>query len=392
MQNRMGKQVLIIQSQIKQYRMPFFENLREALRKDGVTLKVGYSDPPPSETGKRDNCDLPSDYGVKVTGYWVLGNRVIWQPLLNEVAAADLVIVEHANKYIMNHILLVWSAFSGKRVAFWGHGRNRQSQRDGFSEWLKLHTLSRVDWWFAYTAGTVEYLTRRGVLRSKITNVENAIDTTVFREQLASVSESEVAAARRKLRISTDSKVGLFCGGVTREKMPEFLVESAVRIRRLLPRFELVAIGGGPQQVFFERASDRCPWFHYLGPRFGREKAVYFKLADVFLMPGLLGLAVLDAFAAGVPVVTTNVPIHSPEIEYLEEGRNGLVTAVNPESYSEAVVTILRNHEWLERLRHGARACGEKHTIENMVANFCHGVLCALGYELSEHAEISTQR
>jgi L-malate glycosyltransferase len=39
------------------------------------------------------------------------------------------------------------------------------------------------------------------------------------------------------------------------------------------------------------------------------------------LMPGLVGLAVLDAFADGIPRVTTVIEYHSPEIEYLVPGR-----------------------------------------------------------------------
>ena len=45
-------------------------------------------------------------------------------------------------------------------------------------------------------------------------------------------------------------------------------------------------------------------------------------ISDVFLLPGKVGLAILDAFA----VLTTRLDIHCPEIEYLEEDRNVLVT------------------------------------------------------------------
>jgi glycosyltransferase involved in cell wall biosynthesis len=384
MRNGAGKRVLIIQGQIKQYRVPFFDKLHAALEEDGITLRVAYSDPALREREKRDNCDLSSGYGVKVKGHWGFGSRVIWQPLLREIAAADFVIVEHANKYIMNHFLLPCSALGIKKVAFWGHGRNRQSTHGGPSEWLKRRTLNRVNWWFAYTAGTVDYLVRSGVPPYKITNVQNAVDTTGFRNHLSSVSEFELAAARKGLGLAEDSKVGLFCGGVTREKMPEFLVESVVKIKDQLPEFEFLALGSGPEKACFERAAGRYPWFHYIGPEFGKEKALHFRLADVFLMPGLVGLAILDAFAAGVPVITTSVPIHSPEIEYLEEGRSGLTTQPDTEAYSQAVVSILRNAQLLEALRQGASTCAEKYSIERMVANFQCGVIRALGLGPSE--------
>jgi glycosyltransferase involved in cell wall biosynthesis len=378
MRNGLRKRVLIIQGQIKQYRVPFFDKLHAALQAHGITLRVGYSDPPLSERAKRDNCDLPPEYGVKVKGYWSLGNRAVWQPLLREVVAADLVIVEQANKYIINHILLPCSALGMKKVAYWGHGRNRQSLGVGLSEWLKTHTLHNVDWWFAYTAGTAAYLAERGVPLSKITNVQNSVDTHNFREQLAVISNRELAEAREELGIAAGSKVGLFCGGVTSEKMPRFLVQAVAEVKARIVDFEFLAIGSGPEKAWFERASAEYPWFHYLGPQFGRRKALYFKMADAFLMPGLVGLAILDAFCAGIPIITTDFHFHSPEIEYLQQGRNGIRTRCNVEAYAQQVVHVMGSPGLLLELREGALRSSDEYSIERMVRNFAGGVLDCL--------------
>ena len=40
--------------------------------------------------------------------------------------------------------------------------------------------------------------------------------------------------------------------------------------------------------------------------------------ANLMLIPGLVGLAVVDSFAAQCPVVTTDFRGHSPEFEYIE--------------------------------------------------------------------------
>ena len=49
------------------------------------------------------------------------------------------------------------------------------------------------------------------------------------------------------------------------------------------------------------------------------------RMSKLFLMPGLLGLAVLDAEVMGLPVVTTRYPWHSPEIAYLRDGETGVI-------------------------------------------------------------------
>jgi hypothetical protein len=44
------------------------------------------------------------------------------------------------------------------------------------------------------------------------------------------------------------------------------------------------------------------------------------------LMPAHMGLSVLDAFAASLPVITTRHNNHSPEFAYVKDGRNALLS------------------------------------------------------------------
>jgi glycosyltransferase involved in cell wall biosynthesis len=373
------KKVLIIQAQMKQYRVPLFEKLHAALAEDGVELRVAYSESPPSELAKKDNAEMPAEYGIRVPGYWLFGHRILYQPLAREIARADLVIVEQANKHILNHMLLALSIVGAKRVAFWGHGWNHQANRAGLSQWWKRVMLKHVDWWFAYTERTANYVVENGFPASKITAVQNSIDTSKFRKELDNITAQDLSAARARLGLQPDARLGLFCGGITRDKMPGFLIEAAQRIKAAYPDFELVLLGGGPEESLFESAAASEPWIHYMGPKFGREKALFYRLADVFLMPGLVGLAILDAFTAGLPMITTDVPIHSPEIEYLEEGRNGIITAHDTEAYARAVVSLLSDRNRLKALQEGAGRSGEIYTIESMVDRFRHGILACLG-------------
>src|SRR6266481_1566889 len=179
------KSVLIIQAQMKQYRVPLFDKLRDALLVDGIDLRVAYSEPPTNELAKRDNAELPTDYGVKVPGTWFFGQRMLYQAVGREIARADLVIVEQANKYVWNHLLLLLSAFGRKRLAFWGLGENKQADRSELSEWYKRRILRLADWWFAYTDGTAGYLIDNGADPKRITSVSNAVDTTELQRLLS---------------------------------------------------------------------------------------------------------------------------------------------------------------------------------------------------------------
>jgi glycosyltransferase involved in cell wall biosynthesis len=292
---------------------------------------------------------------------------------------ADLIIIVQAAGYLFNYPLLAMSALGLKRIAFWCHGRNLQGDPDSFMERVKRRLANSTDWWFAYTNETQRYLESVGVAPHKITPIENAIDTRGFRKTLESVTEREIADLKASLGLPEDAPLGLYCGSLYKEKRIDYLLDAARLIADAVPGFRLIIVGAGPESEIIRRASAKRDYVVYPGKAFDRVKAVYFRMADVFLNPGLVGLGILDGFAAGLPFVTTADAKHSPEIAYLENGENGLMIHGDSAAFAAAVVGILRNPAGLAGLRRGALAASEHYTIENMVANVTRGILDCLG-------------
>jgi len=96
------------------------------------------------------------------------------------------------------------------------------------------------------------------------------------------------------------------------------------------------------------------------------------------LCPGGVGLGILDAFTAGIPIVTTNCPGHGPEIAYLRSGENGLMTEDSLEAYVRAVVALLQYEDERRRLGVNAQHVASHFTIENMAQRFRGGIHGAL--------------
>ncbi|HKN75901.1 MAG TPA: glycosyltransferase family 4 protein [Candidatus Acidoferrum sp.] len=372
------KRVLIIEAQIKRYRQPFYDRLNTALCREGMKLQVVYSAPTPSEAEKQDNCELPPAYGAKVKGYWIGKGRLLFQPAFREIASADFVIVDQANRFLLNHLLLPLSLFKMKRVAFWGLGENLQTDRSRFSEWYKERTLNWVDWWFAYTEGTARYLRQHSVPPEKITAVQNSVDTRIIQMCVKNLSLDARAELRGKLGMGSFTPVGIFVGMLHKVKSIPFLIRAGEKVRETVPEFQLIVVGGGPDEEEIKHSAAHFQWVHFMGPKFGERKAQLLALADVFLLPGRAGLAVLDGFAAGLPLIATRLSIHGPEMEYFEEGRNGVMTASDPEAYGGAIAQLLSNPRELQLLREGAAISAEKYSIEVMVENFKRGIVQCL--------------
>jgi len=287
---------------------------------------------------------------------------------------ADLVVIDQGNKFLLNHLLLPLSRMGLRRVAFWGLGENRQDGQRLLSEWYRRKTLHWVSWWFAYTKGTSRYLVANGVPGWKITAVDNAVDTSKIREHVRGFSLADRVSKRESIGIPSSAPVGIFCGMLDKVKSIPFLIETAKMIRARIPDFHLILVGGGPEQSSVKAVARGLPWIHITGPRFAKEKSELMAISDALLMPGRVGLVILDAFAGGLPLLSTRLDIHGPEMEYLEEGINGLISEPTIPAFSDMVTLLFSNRDALGRLQAGARKSGTKYTIENMVANFSTGI------------------
>ena len=375
-------EVSIVYRHVPQYRTPFYERLRTDLDDLGIGLRLVHGQPVGEDAGRADAVRLPWATEVRNRTLDVAGKQLVWQPAWRQTRRSQLVIVEQASKLPLNYLLLATQRLGGPRVALWGHGVNMQA--DGrpvtrAAEAAKRRATRVAHWFFAYTDGVAAKVRDLGFPADRITVVQNALDTEALRRWYLEATDAEVDAVRAEHGI-TGAHVGLYVGALYRGKRLDFLVESAVRTREILGDFELVIAGAGPEAGAVHAAAREHSWIHAVGPVFDRRKALLGRVSDVLLMPGLVGLAVLDAFALGAPMVTTAVPYHSPEIEYLTDGRNGLVlpAASTPREYGAAVAGLLAAPARLDGLRRGCRESADRYTVAEMSTRFAAGISAAL--------------
>jgi glycosyltransferase involved in cell wall biosynthesis len=368
--------VVIVQRCITVYRVPLFEHLKILLEQDGIQLRLLYGDATIGEQTKRDTVDIV--WGEKLNTRYLWGNRICWQPFSSKVRDADLVIVTQENKLVSN----LWPLFGWRKykLAFWGHGKNMQvlpTFKGRSKEQVKFLTTNRVDWWFLYTNANLKHVVELGFSAEKMTNLENSIDTATLKAQCEAVTSAEIATIRSALDLG-NGPIGLYVGSLYKDKRLDFLISAGKLLSQKIPSFSLIVLGDGPQSALINNAQAEYPWLRFVGRQVGQQKAQYLKTASVLLNPGLLGLSILDGFAAGVPIVTTDCGLHSPEIDYLQQGVNGFMTANNLEDYVQTVERILTDSALAFHLQNGCLEAAKHYTIENMAENFRAGILKAL--------------
>lgn len=372
--------VAIVQRVLPHYRLPLFRRLRSALEPDGIHVELHYGQEYPGTVPATTDLDAP--WALRHENrYLALGRHaLVWQPCWRALEGADLVIVEQASRLLLNYGLLLGRAVRRRpRLAYWGHGRNFQSAApSGAREALKRLLATRADWWFAYTELSAEAVRSAGFPEGRITVLDNTIDESELAAALASTTAADLEALRGRLGIPAGSPVGVFVGGVYPDKHIEFLLRACEAIRARLPAFHLLLVGDGPERDRVRRAAASAAWIHDLGPAFGAEKAAYLQLADVLLLPGVVGLAIIDSFVARTPLFTTQLPGHGPEIAYLRDGHNGVMTPHEVEEYSRAVSAFLADPQAQRRLQAGCAESAGLYTLDSMVEKFAGGIRACL--------------
>lgn len=366
--------VVIFQRRLTHYRIAFFEALRLELSQRDIALSLVVGQGTAAEILKSDSGDI--DWKQLIPTKYFFNDRLCWQQKGPFVAGADLVIITQENALLGNLPLI----FGRRRfkLAFWGHGANFQSKQiNTYREKFKKLTNSKVDWWFAYTSLSKEMVASTGFQPKKITVVDNTIDTTTLESDVTNINPKEIASLRKKFGLS-DEPVGIFVGSLYTEKKIAFLLAAANEIRDKVPNFTLFILGDGPDRHLVETWCEIHNWTHYVGTAFARDKALYLSIADIVVNPGLVGLGILDSFVAGVPLLTTDCGVHSPEVAYLESGFNGVMTRFSQSEYVEACISLLGDQYYLNELRRGCLESSRKYTLENMVNKFADGIESAL--------------
>jgi glycosyltransferase involved in cell wall biosynthesis len=383
----MPRVAILHQGCVPNYREPFFRRLAALGARQYV---VFYGDPEPESAVVAAQPPYRFD-AVFVRNRWfrVFGRRMIYQPVFRRVAFGgfDALVVGHEVKYVANLALLAWFRLLGKPVLFWGFGSGQDAWDEGRGPIGKYLTrlvnaakgaLARLaSGYLVYTESGAATLTRAGMKRERISVLDNTIDLDDEIAQHARALALDRAALRHSLGVAPDATVLAFVGRLLAEKKVEELIAAARSLRADGVEIELVIVGAGPQRGALEKMATGASWCHFLGPIHDSESiARIYRASDALVIPGYVGLAVNRAFAHGVPVITIASPVHSPEIDYVEDGGNGLILA--PADFVAGLKRFAGDAALRDRLALGALHTRDRLDLARMITAFDDGVAAAL--------------
>jgi glycosyltransferase involved in cell wall biosynthesis len=344
------KNVLLLYPEMLFYKISIFNKLSAFLERKGYKLIIWYTkiyDP-----NKERSFRFISNTPMTRKNY----TRVIKE---NDIEAVINILFKKDPGYLF----YMFSVLKPKKlripVIFYGHGIDKQKD-----QWWRniLYNLTYFifDGIILYTPGEKSKLWKR--FHHKITFANNTLDM----ENLNIHENKEQIKTR--YNISTP-KVILTTGRLHSRKKIEILSEIFIRNYKDSPDVSWVLVGPDlSDEVCAEIRGIKNILF--LGPVYDRKKmAEIFSIADLYCVPGALGLGIVEAFYWGLPVLTTSVN-HGPEAYYLRNNHNSLI-AKDKQELKQMIHEILFDDEKRVLFSENAkRVFSEEATLDKMFEGF----------------------
>jgi glycosyltransferase involved in cell wall biosynthesis len=138
---------------------------------------------------------------------------------------------------------------------------------------------------------------------------------------------------------------------------------------------KLVIVGTGVSETQQDRIR-KMKNASYLGALFDPVVVnEIYKMSDVFVMPGGVGLAINHAFYHGLPAIIEDVN-HSPEAYYLKPGENGfLFKKGDPMDLKQKIHNLLENEDLYRQFSaHAREVITTEASYENMIKGFMDAI------------------
>ncbi|RXG20446.1 glycosyltransferase [Leeuwenhoekiella aequorea] len=272
----------------------------------------------------------PIDYNLfegnpkKLETIKVIGNFIILKKSIRKSFAPYESYILTGDPFIISvWVMLIINYITGKKTYLWCHGWYGREN-------LVKKILKKV--FFRLSTGVLLYgnyardlMIEEGLKANKLHVIYNSLDyfnQIQFRDSAPSTSIEDI-------NFKDKAPVIIFTGRLTKIKNIDLLLEAQeILVKRGIIVNSLI-IGDGPECKGLKKLvtelnlEDNC---HFFGACYEESVlASLYKLADVCVSPGNVGLTAIHAMTYGCPVIThDNFPNQMPEFEAIKEGLTGM--------------------------------------------------------------------
>jgi glycosyltransferase involved in cell wall biosynthesis len=345
--------LLLHGGQVPHYRIPVYNYLGRYLHERSFALTVASDGIQPGNPTA-----VQFDYAEMHLSVGSI-SRLVWRRRFDVL----IMFVNMRHRYLFP-VYLVARGILRRKMVWWGQGRDlaHPDARLKNAAYATEHAL--CDAIILYAEHLRKYVARR--FQHKIFIANNTLALTY--PGLPPGSKDNVL---RSYNIRTRKNI-ICMGRFQKRKRVEQLVAAMELMNR--PDIGLVLVGPDTERVLenFDGVN-----IYKLGEIYGDERFDLLSAADVYCLPGAVGLSIIDAFHCGLPFVTEEGD-ESAEIAYLKHGANGFVVPRGDvRELARRLLLLLDDDELRARYSEAAR---REVLVNASIEHLCEAFVQALQY------------
>lgn len=257
----------------------------------------------------------------------------------------DVIVTEGKSNFANAMLGFIYAKLFRKKIIWWGLGKLQNEQlntrKDQFVQWIE----KRCDAHLVYSSVGKEYYKSIGIPEKKIFTAVNVVETERIKHLRQTREYAEVSATK-----GNNFNV-LYVGAVNKKKKIEILIDAFADFSKSKSDVCLTIVGGGSYlPEIRERARQK-----------GIENSLetpgqvidglykYFATADVFVLPGLGGLAISEAMAYGLPVICSIGD--GCEVDLVDQTNGFRDPKLNEESLCQYLEVLYRDRDLLGKMK-----------------------------------------
>jgi glycosyltransferase involved in cell wall biosynthesis len=353
----MMRVLLLNGGQVPHYRVPVYNHLSRYLRERSFALTVTAEGIQPGNP-----TEVEFDFAQMHLSVASIAGMV-WR------GHFDIVItwVNLRYLYLFPVYLLVKGIFRRKMV-WWGQGADLAHPDDRIKNTAYATEHALCDAIILYADHLRKYVAPR--FHHKIFVANNTLALTY--PGLPPGSKDEIL---RRYNIPTRKNI-ICMGRFQKRKRIDQLVAAVQLMNR--PDIGLILVGPDTERVL---ENVDAPNIFKLGPIYDDRRFDLLSAADVYCLPGAVGLSIVDAFHCGLPFVTEKGD-ESAEFAYLKHGVNGFVVPRgNVSELARRLLSLLDDDKLRARFSVAAR---KERTNNANIEQLCKGFVRALRHAIGE--------
>jgi glycosyltransferase involved in cell wall biosynthesis len=305
----------------------------------------------------------------KDEGFWVhrisfckighLGLVMFWLKLLFFIRDIQPDVV-HAQSIGMGIPAFLAKVFLHKPYVVWGQGS------DVYGSWLFIKPISKLvmrnaDGLIALTDDMSKEMHK--LCNKPIKTIPNGIDLDNY--EILSRDN-----ARITLNIPLGESILCFVGTLRPVKGVKYLIEAMCLVAKNNSSIKLILVGDGPERMEIMKLTEELNLkdvIIFVGRISNVKISAYLSASDIFILPSLsegFPMAILEAMACGLPIVTTRVR-GLPEI--VMEGVNGfIVDPKNPDQLASRIKFLIQDSILREEMSRNNKEMIKMYTLQNI--------------------------